>query len=212
MEQSSKIILVLFSLIMLILGYMVYVTLVGEDEEKIHEVGKGINPPKGNISSQIIIIEFSDFQCPFCKRALPLIKKILNDYNILFYYRNFPLKMHENSFLAAEAAQCASDQGMFWEYHNILFENQDALEKSMLVKYSKEIGLNIEEFEGCLNLEKYKKMIESDINEGNSLGITGTPTFFVNGKKVVGIDETLLRQRIEEEINKIGSLKNLEGA
>jgi len=202
MEKASKLILGIFILMVVVLGLMYYINETEVDPSRVYEVDLGPNPPRGNAQSSIVLVEFSDFQCPFCKKSLPVIERLLDSYDVSFYYRNFPLPMHENSFIAAQAAQCANDQGKFWEYHDVLFENQNFLSKPLLGQYAEEIGLDVEEFDSCLNSGKYTDFVEQEIKIGESLKITGTPTFFVNGKKVVGVDESLLRKYIEEELAK----------
>lgn len=175
--------------------FTIYISIPKNKEEgSVFEVSEGINPPKGNPSSLNVIIEFSDFQCPACKAAIPVIDELLDRYDIAFYYRNFPLEMHENSFIAAEAAECANEQGKFWEYHDVLFENQGKLNKEGLKSYAEQISINTEQFNNCLDNERYKNQIESDIKEGKSLGIVGTPTFFVNGRKVSGADKEKIQK------------------
>lgn len=167
--------------------------------ESFGAIDKGINPAKGNPDAKVTMVEFSDFQCPFCKRVLPVIEKILEEYDIAFYYRHFPLNIHENSFNAALASACANEQGKFWDYHDILFKNQNALNVENLKTYAQEIGLDEIQFNNCLDSEKFKQEIKKNIIDGKALGIDGTPTFFINGKKVVGANEELIRKIIEEE-------------
>jgi len=164
----------------------------------------GINPPKGNVTAQVTIVEFSDFQCPACKTAQKTINEILKEYGgkVSFYYRNYPLSFHANSFIAAEAAEAANEQRKFWEYHDILFANQNNLDKESLKKYAKDLGLDTEKFNSELDSEKYKSAIEKDIADGNSLGVPGTPVFFINGRQVFGADKTKIKQIIEEELSK----------
>ena len=199
MEKNTKVVLIFIGAIVLLLVIMVYLST--DRNPGIAEVEKGINPAKGNPNSQITIIEFGDFKCPACKAAHPVINEILNEYNVSLYYRNFPLPMHgEISFLSAEAAECANEQNKFWQYHEILFENQDILNKENLKLYAKEIDLNEQQFNNCLDTEKYKNEVEKDIKDAKDLGVQGTPTFFINGKKVLGADKEKIKQIIEEAI------------
>jgi len=196
MEKNTKVVLIFMGAIVLLLVIMIY---FGTERERVFEVEKGINPPKGDPASLIAIIEFGDFKCPACKAAHPVIDEVLNEYNVSLYYRNFPLPMHgEISFLSAEAAECANEQNKFWQYHDILFENQDTLNKENLKLYAKEIGLNEEQFNNCLDTEKYKQEVEKDIKDAKDLGVQGTPTFFINGKKVLGANKEKIKQIIEE--------------
>ena len=196
MEKNTKVVLIFMGAIVLLLVIMIY---FGTERERVFEVEKGINPPKGDPASLIAIIEFGDFKCPACKAAHPVIDEVLNEYNVSLYYRNFPLPMHgEISFLSAEAAECANEQNKFWQYHDILFENQDNLNKENLRLYAQEISLNEQQFNSCLDTEKYKQEVEKDIKDANDLGVQGTPTFFINGKKVLGADKEKIKQIIEK--------------
>src|SRR3989338_5936967 len=183
MKKTSKFILVVGIVILILLASLIYQTFYKSqdtNEDDRIKVDNGMNLAKGNQEAKIIMIEFSDFQCPFCKSALPVIDKILNEYNVAFYYRNFPLSIHENSMIAAEAAECANEQGKFWQYHDILFANQDKLDKESLQKYAEQLNLNVSRFNLCFGSGKYKAEIERDIVAGNRLGVSGTPTFFIN--------------------------------
>lgn len=142
----------------------------------------------GNPSSSVVLVEYSDFQCPACGLATSLVKEVVEKYQdkIKFEYRHFPLTtIHKYAFRAAEAAECAADQSKFWEYHDKLFLNQDNLTKSDLLLYAKEInGLDGELFGDCLESGVKKKRVNEDLEEANRLGLNSTPTFFLNGQKV----------------------------
>lgn len=139
---------------------------------------------KGRPDARITMIEFSDFQCPFCGRfyreTLPHIDR---DYiqagKVRMVYRDFPLDNHEHAQKAAEAAQCAGEQGKFWEMHDKLFDNQKALEVSNLKKYAKALGLNMARFEQCLDTGKYAEEVLKDLADGREAGVSGTPTFYI---------------------------------
>ncbi len=174
------------------------------------EVGQDDDPYLGGENAKVTIIEFSDFSCPFCaKFETQILPKILDKYgdNIKFVYRDFPL--HGNiSMLAAKAANCAGDQGKYWEYHSILFERQNEWVKSNLTavklklySFAEELNLNMDEFKACLNSDKYEKEIRNDYLAGVKAGVTGTPTIFINGIKIVGAQpvETFY-QIIDEEL------------
>lgn len=178
-----------------------------EDTSKVYPVSVGDDPQKGNSEAKITIIEFSDFQCPFCKKALPTIDKILEDYpnQIKFVYRDFPLDFHDNAQKAAEAAECADDQGKFWEYHDLLFEHQDewSEDSEEFKKYAKDLGLDEPQFVQCLDSGKYKEEVKKDQSDGESVGVSGTPTFFINGHKLVGAKPYQeFKKIIDEELKK----------
>jgi protein-disulfide isomerase len=142
-------------------------------------------PMKGNKNAQVTLVEFTDYQCPFCGRHVretwPQIEK---DYvakgKVKFVVREFPLEsLHKNAFKAAEAAQCAAEQGKYFEMHDRLFANQNALETAQLPEHAAAIGLNAQKFKECMDSGKYAAQVRKDLAEGAKLGVTGTPTFFV---------------------------------
>lgn len=144
---------------------------------------------RGSFTAPITLIEFSDFECPFCERHYPTLNKILSDYSgkVRLVYKHFPLGFHPNAQKAAEASECASEQGKFWEYHDKLFENQPSgysLDK--FKQWANESGLNSVQFDNCLDSGKYAQKVQSDFNEGQQKGVQGTPATFVNGQLVSG--------------------------
>lgn len=174
----------------------VFVGTVSEDDD----------PARGSPSASVVVVEFSDYECPFCKEAQSGIQDILAAYGdrIRFVFRDFPLEhIHPNAFLAAQAAQCAGEQDRYWEMHDALFQNQDALALENLKQYASELGLNRQLFDNCLESGKFAEEVRKDIQDGRSYGVNGTPTFFVNGTRVVGFEQ--LRQNIELELAKKGN-------
>ncbi len=148
------------------------------------------DPSLGPVDAKVTIIEFSDFQCPACKAAEPLIKNILAAYGdrVRFVYRDFPLpQIHEFAIVAAEAGECADEQGKFWEYHDLLFEKQPKLDLQSLENYARDLGLNSSKFNQCLETGKYKSEVLADQSAGASIGLRGTPSFVVNDKIYGGI-------------------------
>lgn len=143
-------------------------------------------PFLGGGDAAVTIIEFSDFQCPACGYAEGIAKRAVREYGnrIKFAYINFPLRqIHGNAEIAAEASECAFEQGKFWELHDIMFQNQNALDRASLGAYAEQAGLDAERFSGCLDSGKYAPAVESDFQLGSKAGVDGTPTFFINGKK-----------------------------
>lgn len=144
-------------------------------------------PYKGNADAQIVVEEFSDFQCPSCASAQPTVGKLLADYGdrIKLEYHHFPLtQIHARAMAAAEAAECALDQGKFWEYHDVLFANQPNFSTGELKQYAADLGLNEADFAACLGSGAKQDIIQQDINEGVKRNLQGTPTFFINGEEV----------------------------
>jgi protein-disulfide isomerase len=165
----------------------------------------GDAPVKGPASAPVTLIEFSDFQCPFCSRVNPTLKQIEDEYRgkIKIAFRNFPLPFHDKAHLAAEAALAANEQGKFWQMHDKLFANQQALDRPNLEKYADEIGLNMPKFKAALDSGKFKEKVDQDQKEGSSFGATGTPTFFVNGTRLVGAQPVeTFKAAIDAELKK----------
>lgn len=169
------------------------------------EIRIGASPEKGNMSASVTIVEFSDFQCPACQSFFDSsYKRLMQDYvstgKVRYVFRDFPLEMHNNAIIAAEAAQCANDQGIFWEMHDLLFQNQDKLDLGSLKKYATQLGLGIEEFNSCLDSRKYVSKIQASLQEGIDYGVQGTPSLFVNGIMLTGPSYASLRQIIDFEL------------
>jgi len=153
------------------------------------QVSADDDPVKGNANAPVTIIEFSEFQCPFCGRfardTLPEIKtNYIDTGKVKFVYRDF--LVHPTSQKAQEAAACANEQGKFWEMHDLLYQNQGALESEDLKGYASQLGLNTASFSSCLDSGKYENEVTKDTSDGRSYGVSGTPTFFINGVKLVG--------------------------
>ncbi|MEW6295154.1 MAG: DsbA family protein [Candidatus Diapherotrites archaeon] len=153
---------------------------------------KNSNPPTtGQANAKVTIIEFSDFQCPYCARFVtdtyPQIKQqYIDTGKAKLIFMQFPLSFHQYAQKAAEAAYCAFEQGKFWEYHDKLFANQSNLDVTSLKKYATDLKLDTAKFNSCLDTSKYASQVQSDLTEGTSLGVNGTPAFFVNGKLISG--------------------------
>lgn len=164
--------------------------------------------PRGDINAPVTIIEYSDFQCPFCGRAQPTVEQILKDYNgkVKLYYKQFPLtQIHPYSQKAAEASLLAAEQGKFWEYHDILFANQDKLDVTNLKQYAAQIGLDTAKFDSGLDSGSKAEQVSKDLQEGLTNGVQGTPTFFINGRVVSGAQPySVFKQVIDEELKRIG--------
>lgn len=159
-------------------------------EGRKQNVPIGNNPSIGPVDAPVVIIAFEDFACPFSLQSEPILKSILNQYNnqVLFVYRDFGINEQEGTVSqAAVASQCAHEQGAYWEYHDILFANQNKQDTESLKEHAKTIGLNADEFNSCLDSMKYKTEVENDIRDGAALGVIGTPTWFINGVRYSGV-------------------------
>ena len=143
---------------------------------------------RGPDSAPIEIVEFSDFECPYCSRGAATIDQVLEHYGdrVSLVFRHYPLPFHKQAELAAQAASCAGDQGRFFEYHDQLFAHADALKSEDLTRYAEELGLNDEVFTVCLGSGKHAPTVAADLAVGRKLGVTGTPAFFINGRPLLG--------------------------
>ena len=144
-------------------------------------------PYLGNPEAKVLVEEFSDFQCPACGQAYVLTKPIIEQFKdrIKFEYKHFPLtSLHPNAFLAAIASECALDQNKFWEMYNLLFQNQQNLGKEGLLNFAGQLKLNEELFKNCIESGVKDKYVNADKAEGEKRGVQGTPSFFINGKKL----------------------------
>jgi len=139
--------------------------------------------------AKITIVEFSDFQCPFCQSFHPTLEKIVSEYgnDVAWVYKHFPLdSIHPNARPAAEASECAAEQDKFWEFAGKLFENQSRLGTDYYKELASELGLNTKKFNSCVDSGKYKDKVESDYQEGVAAGVRGTPGSFINGQPLNG--------------------------
>jgi protein-disulfide isomerase len=165
-------------------------------------------PFKGPQSAPITIVEFSDFQCSYCKRVLDVLNQVLERYpdKVKLAFRDFPiLNIHPHAQKAAEAAHCAAEQGKFWEYHDLLFEKQDDIPTTNFAEHAKALGLEITGFQACLNSQKYKEKVERNYADGVKAGVSGTPAFFINGRLVSGAQPLeAFKAVIDEELERLG--------
>jgi predicted DsbA family dithiol-disulfide isomerase len=143
---------------------------------------------RGSKNAKVTIIEYSDFQCPFCRRLHLSMKKLIQEENVKWIYRHYPLSsIHPLAARAAEAAECAGDQGKFWEFADALFDSQKKLRSDeLLLALGTRLNLDQKNFQGCLSSGKFKSRVQAQTEEGASLLIQGTPTFFINGKRKTG--------------------------
>lgn len=144
---------------------------------------------RGDADALLEIVEFSDFECPYCAGAKPVLDSLLARHggDVRLEYRHYPLPMHAHARRAAEAAVEARRQDAFWEYHDLLFANQDRLTDADLVEYADSLGLDAEAFAEALRERTHEGAVQLDMSLGLALAVTGTPTFFVNGYRVVGV-------------------------
>ena len=168
-------------------------------------VDDGNAPSRGPQKAPVTLIEFGDFQCPYCGSSRPAIAKILETYpdQVRYVFRDFPLPFHTQAMKAHEASYCAKEQGRYWEMNQKLFSNQQALDLENLVSYSQELGLDADPFRACLDTARYADTVQRNRIAGEQAGVTGTPSFFVNGRMIVGSAPFEHFQRIiDQELSK----------
>ncbi len=175
-------------------------------------VSTGPFPVLGDKNAKVTVVEFADFQCPFCEQwfsnvEAPLIKDYVNTGKVKFAFRNYAFLGQESTW-AAEAAYCANDQGKFWDYHDYLYkhqgaENSGAFSKANLEQFAADLGLNTQQFNNCLDTDKYASQVANDVKEGQAAGVSGTPTSFVDGQSVVGAQPySAFKTLIDQELAK----------
>jgi len=165
-------------------------------------------PAKGPANAPVTIVEFSDFQCPFCSRLTPTLKQVEEKYGdkVRLVFRQYPLPFHQNAQKAAEASLCALDQGKFWELHDAMFGNQAELGVDQLKAKAASLGLNADKFNKCLDSGEKAAAIQADIKAGSAAGVSGTPAMFINGRFINGavpIDN--ITTVIDDELRRAGS-------
>lgn len=146
-------------------------------------------PSRGPASAEVTLIEVSDFHCPFCKRALPTVDKILEEYEgkVRLVWWHFPLSFHKGADRTHEASECAAAQGKFWEFHDQLFETMGASRNdAALIQMAGELGIDKGKFKSCLESGQFKERVAADLKKASEYRVGATPTFFVNGRRVVG--------------------------
>ena len=158
---------------------------------------------RGTKDAEVTIVEFADYECPYCVQVNPHIQEIQKEYGdkIAFVFKDMPLPMHHKAQKAAEAARCAGKQGKFWEYHDVLFWSGGTLTVPQLKDHARVLKLSGEEFDQCLDSGEMAAAVTKDLEEGKSMGLTGTPSFFVNGHFFSGaVDYGLLKQMVEQQL------------
>jgi len=162
-------------------------------------------PMEGSPNARIVLVEFADYECPHCKRFQPVLRQILDEFKgeVRVYFKHYPLPQHTNARLAAEAAVAAQKQGKFWPFQDKLWENQDSRSPADMEKFAKEIGLDVSKFRADLDDPKTKGRVQKDRVDGAALGLSSTPTLYIDGREYTDAKDTdSLREWIKEEIAK----------
>jgi len=164
--------------------------LAGAPAGKVEITIKPTDHIRGNKDAAVTIVEYSDFECPFCEQVFPTVKQLMDTYGdkVRLVYRHFPLSFHAQAQKAAEASECASEQGKFWEFHDLVFGEQSKINGGVtqLKAWAKQLGLNQSKFDSCLDSGSKADIVKNDLLDGNKMGVTGTPGFFVDGNPIVG--------------------------
>jgi protein-disulfide isomerase len=168
------------------------------------DAGKGYR--KGPANAAIEIIEFSDFQCPYCTRANETVNEVLSHYGdkVSVVFRHFPLSFHADAHLASQGAECAGEQGKFWEFHDMLFANQQALKAADMSGYATSLQLDIKEFDSCVSVGTHAEKVDNDMAAGSAVGMNGTPGFYINGIPLVGaVPFDMFKEVIDAELARL---------
>jgi protein-disulfide isomerase len=159
-----------------------------EDYSRVYSLSIGESPVRGDAKAPVTLVEFSDFQCPYCAQAQGDLKALLDKYpgKLKLVFKHFPLSFHQQARPAALASLAAQDQGKFWQMHDVLFNNQKALDAAKLEEYARQAGLDVERFKKDMerNREAYEKQIQADMLLGQNADVRGTPSLYIAGKKV----------------------------
>ena len=160
---------------------------------------------RGKANAPIEMIEFSDFQCPYCQRAHATVEQVLSKYGdqIKFVYRHYPLPTHPAAKPAAEASECAKEQGKFWPFHDRLFANTSKLSDADLKAHAAAVGVDVAAFNACVDSHKYRAVVEADAKDGEAAGVNGTPAFYINGRMISGAQPfEVFKQLIDDELQR----------
>jgi protein-disulfide isomerase len=180
--------------------------LLAEPEPPVQMISVDGEPSRGDVNAPVIIVEFTDFECPSCAAMYPVLEEVLKAYGqrVRFVVRNFPLSKHVHARKAAEAADAANAQGKFFEYTALLFKRQSALDVPSLKKYATEVGLDRARFDAALDGGAYAAEVKHDLEDGEIYGVNSTPTIFINGVMLNTLTAEGLHAAIDKALSKAG--------
>jgi len=179
----------------------------GPDPERVYKVDVAGSPSMGPDDALVTVVEFSDFQCPFCGRVVGTMKQVEKEYGkkVRIVFKHLPLAMHSKAPAAHAAAQAAANQDAFWEMHDLIFANQREMSPDKYVEYAKQLGLDIDKFKKDVASPEVKKRVDADVAQATKLGVTGTPGFFINGKFTSGAKPfSEFKRLIDQELREKG--------
>jgi protein-disulfide isomerase len=170
----------------------------------VYKIATDDQPSKGNPEAAVTVVEFTDYQCPNCANAQPTLERLIAEYGdrVRFVVRDFPLQMHADAQKAAEAAEAAREQGKYWDFTAIMFRNQSSLKPEQLKEYARVIGLDVTKFGEALDSGRFADKIQRDLNDGERIGVSGTPTFFVNGRRATDASYETLKAALDAALKK----------
>jgi protein-disulfide isomerase len=177
------------------------------DADKIAKISSADAPSFGPADAKVTVVEFSDFECPYCSRAADVANKVKEKYGdkVRFVFRQFPLSFHQNAHVAAQASLAANAQGKFWAMHDKMFQNQKALDRASLEGFAKEAGLDMASFKKALDDKTFAATVDAELKLGEEVAVDGTPTMFLNGARVGNpTDFDALSKQIDEALAKAG--------
>jgi protein-disulfide isomerase len=174
------------------------------DYDKVYNLPLGTSTIKGNKNASITVVEFSDFQCPYCARLQPTLRDVLKAYpnDVKLVYKDFPLSFHKQAKNAAKAARAAGEQGKYWEMHDLIFENFAKVNEVMFKDFATKLNLDMTKFLADFSGTKYDSLIQQDINLGRQAGVTGTPSLFMNGKRMQRRSLDDFKQQVDAYLKK----------
>lgn len=174
------------------------------DVNKVHNIPVGSSAVKGDRNAPVTIVEFSDFQCPYCSRLQPTLREVLKAYpkEVKLVFKDFPLSFHKQAKNAAKAARAAGEQGKYWEMHDLIFEKYNKLTDDSFKGFAEQLQLDTARFMADFNSTKYDKLIQEDMSLGQRVGVRGTPTLFLNGKRMSRRSFNDFKESIDETLKK----------
>jgi protein-disulfide isomerase len=179
-------------------------TFLTPPEPPVFKIATDDQPSKGKQDAAVTVVEFTDYQCPSCAAAQPTLERLITEYGdrVRFVIRDFPLQMHPDARKAAEAAEAAREQGKYWDFTAILFRNQSSLKPEQLKQYAQVLGLDVTKFGEALDSGRFAEKVQRDLSEGERIGVTGTPTFFVNGRRAADFNYETLKAALDAALKK----------
>ena len=170
----------------------------------VFKIATDDQPSKGNPDAKVTVVEFTDYQCPNCANAQPVLERLIAEYGdrVRFVVRDFPLQMHADARKAAEAAEAAREQGKYWDFTAIMFRNQSSLKPAQLKQYAQVLGLDTAKFGAALDSGRFAEKVQRDVSDGERIGVNGTPTFFINGKRTPDFSYETLKAALDEALKK----------